>query len=309
MNQLEREIRRGIEASGPMPFAEFMDLALYHPQWGYYCRPRAPLGAHGDYFTNAQLQPVFGRLIARQIADWRDALGAPEDFTVVELGPGAGETSREIRAQLPGIRYIEVEKHSGALPDKLTGVVFSNEFFDALPVRVFRRTPHGTEERRVAVGTRGFVWEDGEASPEVVEAGQEALEWITRIAGALERGFVLTIDYGYTAAEISAGRFPQGSLMSYRGHTASDDVLRDPGERDITAHVDFTALAEHGAALGLRAEPLRTQAQFLLALGERDEFRSAIQASSEAEAARLRLQLKTLLFGLGETFRVLVQRK
>ena len=309
MTDLEREIRREILSSGPMPFERFMELALYHSQLGYYRRGRPPLGAEGDYFTNDQLQPVFGRLIARQIAAWREALGWPRDFTVVELGAGRGATADVIRAAIPEARYVAVEHGAGGLPERFIGVVFSNEFFDALPVRVYRATPQGLEERRVAAGAASFVWADGDASAAVVEVNDQAREWMARIARSLERGFVLTIDYGYTAAEIAAARFPQGSLMGYRRHAASADVLADPGGRDITAHVNFTALAEEGEKLGLRAGPLRTQAEFLLALGERDEFRESLAAPTEAEADRLRRQLKTLLFGLGETFRVLVQEK
>jgi SAM-dependent MidA family methyltransferase len=97
--------------------------------------------------------------------------------------------------------------------------------------------------------------------------------------------------------------------MSYRRHAALDDVLAEPGERDITAHVCFTALAEHGRAHGLEPVRLETLAQTLLAAGERDQFAAALSASPIEEEPRRRLQLKTLLFGMGETFRTLVQRK
>ena len=97
--------------------------------------------------------------------------------------------------------------------------------------------------------------------------------------------------------------------MSYRRHVPSGDVVADPGERDITAHVNFSALGEHAALLGLRPSPLLTQAQFLLSIGQQDEFASALEAPSEQEAVRHRLLLKTLLFGMGETFRVLQLEK
>jgi SAM-dependent MidA family methyltransferase len=115
---------------------------------------------------------------------------------------------------------------------------------------------------------------------------------------------VLTIDYGYTRSE--AIRFPNGTLMGYRRHTALEDVLQDPGLRDITAHVNFTALEEHGALRGLRTESFSTLAQLLLSAGEADQFAAALGPGNDL---RRRMQLKTLLFGMGETFRVLLQSR
>jgi SAM-dependent MidA family methyltransferase len=115
---------------------------------------------------------------------------------------------------------------------------------------------------------------------------------------------LLTIDYGFTRAE--SVRFRAGTLMSYHRHTAHEDVFRDPGERDITAHVNFTALEERGAELGLARENFLTLAQMLLAAGEEDQFAAALAGEDEV---RRRMQLKTLLFGMGETFRVLLQRR
>jgi len=131
--------------------------------------------------------------------------------------------------------------------------------------------------------------------------------WLARISAALEDGYLFTIDYGFTRGE--SIRFPAGTLMGYRKHTAHDDVLTDPGERDITAHVNFTALQEAGAARGLRTERFETLAQTLLAAGEADQFAAAIGSGGPAEELRRRMQLKTLLFGMGETFRVLLQRR
>ena len=97
--------------------------------------------------------------------------------------------------------------------------------------------------------------------------------------------------------------------MAYRRHTAREDVLEEPGERDITAHVNFTALQECGAACGLRTERFETLAQTLLLAGEPDQFAAALDAAGPGEQLRRRMQLKTLLFGMGETFRSLLQRR
>jgi SAM-dependent MidA family methyltransferase len=123
----------------------------------------------------------------------------------------------------------------------------------------------------------------------------------------LEDGYALTVDYGYTRAE--SIRFPEGTLMGYRRHTAREDVLEEPGERDITAHVNFTALQEAGAAHGLKTERFETLARTLLAAGEPDQFAAALGAADPREELRRRMQLKTLLFGMGETYRALLQRR
>ena len=142
-----------------------------------------------------------------------------------------------------------------------------------------------------------------------IEVNFEALSELERVAGVLRRGYILSIDYGYTAEEIAAGRrFTHGSLMAYENHQAKTDVLAEPGRRDMTAHVNFTALEERGRNLGFEPLGLRTQARFLLDLGEADNFAGALEGP-KSDAFQLRMQLKSLLFGMGETFRVLVQRK
>ena len=304
---LAGEIRR----AGPVPFRRFMEVALYHPEHGYYRRPRDPFGKHGDFFTAEQLQPVFGILMAARIRQLYRDMGEPAGFTVVELGAGRGE----MRAALSEWPYVPVDIDSGALPESFTGIVFSNEFFDALPVDVAVYDGQVYREQLVDFRDDAFAWRAGDpVRPELddyfrryfplpepgrwYEASLDALAWIDRIAQSLLGGYVFTIDYGYTRAE--SVRFPAGTLMGYRRHTARENVLEDPGARDITAHVNFTALEEHGAGRHLRRERLETLAQMLLASGEPDQFAAAIAAD--------RMQLKTLLFGMGESFRVLLQK-
>ena len=328
MTPVAEVIHEEIRAGGPISFRRFMDLALYHPEHGYYLRGEDPFGREGDFYTNSQLQPVFGRLIAQQIARWREEMGSPEEFTVVELGAGRGETLAEVKKALPAVRCLAVERTEGTLPKRFQGVVYSNEFFDALPVCLVEHGRGGLAEWLVDSREGGFEWLQGGGDVEPgladyisryaaglaegdrIEVNLKALDELERIAGALKRGYVLTIDYGYSAEEIAAGRrFPQGSLMAYERHQAREDVLSEPGMRDITAHVNFTALEKRGEELGLAPEGLRTQAQFLLGLGEADNFAAVIEAATDAEALQLRMQLKSLLFGMGETFRVLVQKK
>ena len=313
---LAAEIRR----NGPVTFRRFMDVALYHPEYGYYRRGRDPFGKEGDFYTAEQIQPVFGLLMAAQIRRLYRDMGEPRDFTVVELGAGR----REMTEAFAEWKYIPLDIDSNEMPEAFTGVIFSNEFFDALPVDAVIYKDGAFREQLVALEGDAFIWQTGEVVNRVTEdylrrfylapeegrwyeVNLESLVWLRRIAETLSKGYVLSIDYGYTRAE--SVRFPAGTLMGYRRHTAREDVLAEAGLRDITSHVNFTALQENGAECGLRTERFETLALTLLAAGEADQFAHALGTPGTPEELRRRMQLKTLLFGMGETFRVLLQRK
>jgi SAM-dependent MidA family methyltransferase len=262
---------------------------------------------------------VFGILMAAQIRALFQAMGEPRDFTLVELGAGR----REMAEAFAEWRYVPVDLDTPEPPTAVCGVVFSNEFFDALPVDVATFEGGMFREQRVTCRDGKFSWIPagpvGEEANQYLrsyfsepeegrwyEASLAAVEWTRRIAAMLTNGYVLTVDYGFTRAE--SVRFPAGTLMGYHRHTAREDVLTDPGHRDITAHVNFTALQEAGGATGLVSERFETLAQTLLAAGAADQFASVLAGGGETAELRRRMQLKTLLFGMGETFRVLLQR-
>jgi len=324
MTPIAEILRDRILRCGPISFPDFMEYALYHPDLGYYRRPallsRDPFGAAGDFYTAEQLQPVFGLLVAREIRHLFCGPGAPVNPQVVELGAGRGEMAAAFREW----RYHPVEVAVPHIPAPVTGLIFANEFFDALPVEVAVRAGGTFIEMRVGWDGRNFVWRRGGAVTEDsarylddfvmpvsegawVEAGLAALDHFRRAAAALHPGFFLVIDYGYDRRELV--RFPAGTLMSYRRHQASDDVLRDPGERDITAHVNFTALKQCAAECGLSLLREESLMAFLMRAGQSDQFAFVLDAADERESLRRRLQLKTLLFGMGETFRVLLWEK
>jgi SAM-dependent MidA family methyltransferase len=312
-------LRDEILSQGPIAFRRFMDVALYHPAYGYYTGRQDPFGKHGDFYTAEQMQPVFGILIAHLIAGLKQELGEPEDFSVVELGAGRGEMA----PALAPFRYVPVDV-GAEMPERITGVVFANEFFDALPVDVLVRREKGYREMRIGWRDDRFAWVEGpEAKGELavyaaqyggaleekglLEVNLDALRWVEKIAASLERGFLVAIDYGYTTRERL--RFPQGTLMSYRRHTAIENVIEEPGQRDITAHVDFSALEDRARACGLLRRRFEMLTQTLLREGETDQFAAALAAADEQQQARRRMQLKSLLFDLGETFRVLLVGK
>jgi SAM-dependent MidA family methyltransferase len=305
-----------IDRSGPIPFSRFMEVALYHSEFGYYRTHEDPFGTAGDFFTAEQLQPVFGRLLAAYLRTLRAELALTSPMTVVELGAGRAE----MRNAFSEFHYVPVDIGYGAMPERFTGVVFSNEFLDAVPVDVVVARAGAIVEMLVSFDSGRFRWVDGaevvrplaEAlgnleEGDVREVQTERLRWLDRIDASLESGFVVTIDYGFTRRELI--RFPLGTLMSYRRHQALDDVLAEPGNRDITAHVPFTDLQVRGEMLGWSTVTFEPLARLLLRAGELDQFESALAGDSERDRLKHRMQLKTLLFGMGETFRVLVQRK
>ncbi len=304
---LKSEIVEEIRVRGPISFRRYMELCLYHPRWGYYTSGRERFGKAGDYYTSAQLGPAFARLLARRFEQMRRELGAAE-FTVLEMGPGRGDFGRELRMAAPHLRYAPVEYGDPFPEAPFTGCIFGNEFFDALPVHVYR----SGREMLVSEQDGEFLWVEGSpvehAAPEY---SPDAQVWMRRFAGVLKRGFVLLLDYGYRGREVE--RFPDGTLMTYRRHAAFQDsraVFQDPGERDITAHVNFDLLIQAGAAAGLHEVRFETQGSYLVRLGEEDQFACVFpDCQTEAERVQASLLLKNLIFGIGETMRVLEMEK
>ena len=202
-------------------------------------------------------------------------------------------------------------------------IVFANEFFDALPLEVI--SPQG--ELRISEKEGRFIETWSPASPhelefldrysvhpeadERVEAPLSAQRYLSQIAAAIQRGFIIAVDYGYTRQEQLAGRH-RGTIAACRQHSVSANPYEAPGEQDITAHVNFTALAAAAEQNGMQAYPLLTQAQFLLGIGEHNQFADAFEdCQLPQERAKVALQLKHLVTpaGLGETFHVLIVSK
>jgi SAM-dependent MidA family methyltransferase len=223
-------------------------------------------------------------------------------------------------------RVSSVDELPRAIP---AGCIFSNELLDALPVhRVILENGAlweiyvGIEDERLTevrgepstpaleryFQEQGITLEEGQHA----EVCFEACDWIENAGRALERGFVLTIDYGHEARALYAEHHNRGTLLAYRDHTVSENLLDAPGEQDLTAHVNFTALDLWGRRAGLVRTGLVTQSQFLVALGRENEFGDLYEpGQTEMEKLRARLLLKNLIHpeGLGEKFQVFIQHK
>jgi SAM-dependent MidA family methyltransferase len=347
-----------IRAEGAVTFAEFMRECLYHPAHGYYSRPSAR--RFGDYYTSVDVHPIFGRLLARQLAEMWELLGSPRPFFVVEAGAGVGRlaghildfSAREFTEFYAALEYVAVERsaarraeHASHLADHFAagrvssaaelpraisaGCIFSNELLDALPVHLvvmergtLREVFVGFENGRLVEvpGTlstpaleqyfqeQGIILADGQQA----EVCFEACDWIERAGSALERGFLLTIDYGHEARALYDEHHNRGTLLAYRDHAVNENLLDVPGEQDLTSHVNFTAMDLCGLRAGLQRTGLVTQSQFLVALGRNNEFADLYEpGQTEMEKLRARLLLKNLIHpeGLGEKFQVLIQHK
>jgi SAM-dependent MidA family methyltransferase len=354
---LREKIEREIRECGPIPFSRYMELCLYHPEFGYYSRNAEQFGKAGDFYTSSDVHAVFGRLLARQFEEMWRVLGSPEQIEILELGPGRGlfaqdvldwsekkfpeffralhysleESSPALRQRLQATLEQHFAAGKAALGDSASTkadvsrplIVFANEFFDALPVEVL--SPEGV--LRISAQDGRFVETWIPASPEELEfldrysmhpeAGErvEALliaqRYLSQVAATMQRGFIIVIDYGYTRQEQLAGGH-HGTIAAYRHHSVSANPYEAPGEQDITAHVNFTALAAAAAEQGMLPQPLLTQSQFLLGIGERTQFADAFaECQLPQERAKFALQLKHLVTptGMGETFRVLIASK
>ncbi len=202
-------------------------------------------------------------------------------------------------------------------------IIFANEFFDALPVEILG--PQGELRISVRDGRLVEAWAPASAEElkfldrygvhpergERTEAPLVAQQFMARMAASLQRGFLIAIDYGYTRQEQLAGRH-RGTVIAYRQHSASPNPYQAPGEQDITAHVNFTALAAAAEQNGMQVQPLVTQSQFLLGIAEENQFADAFEECRlPQERVKVALQLKHLVTpaGMGENFHVLVASK
>ena len=282
-----------------------------------------------EHMEIVELGPGRG-LFARDVLDWSKKkfpeFFAALHYVLVESSPALREALRERLTEHIAAGKASVQgslPSCGEAPTGVSTIVFANEFFDALPVEVVDHRG----ELRVGASDGRFRETFAPPRPELlhyleqysvapeeherVEAAPAAQEWMERIAERIARGFAVVIDYGYTQAEQKAGRH-RGTVMSYRQHTASDDPYAAPGEQDITAHVNFTALRAAGESAGLDPLGLVTQAQFLMGIGEENQFSDAFEdCRLPQEQAKVAIQLKHLVTpaGMGETFHVLIMSR
>jgi len=339
-----------------------MELALYHPQYGYYMRQSGGpdherIGWVGDFYTSSDVHPILGHAIAAQARQMDELLGCPTPFTIVEMGGGKGLLARDCLAAIHAerddfasrVRYLLIERSpamqeqqrrnlapwfsnpglvtwmeglDGLASQSVTGLFFSNELIDAFPVHRVQVKNGRTEELYVDYRDGGFVgclrplstealaqylqplnatWPEGYRT----EVNLLAMNWMEQVARLMDRGFVLTIDYGHTAQDLYGPERKDGTFLCYFQQRTNDDPFIRIGEQDMTSHVDFSSLASVGETQGLHVTGFTNQMSFLMGLGVEKMIEKLEPESPEFRAAIHLLKPD----GMGSTFKVLVQHK
>ncbi|MGQ3683829.1 MAG: class I SAM-dependent methyltransferase [Candidatus Loosdrechtia sp.] len=346
-----------IVKEGKITFARFMEMALYHPQYGYYNSEKERIGKSGDYYTSPTVHKMFGELIAKQLKEMWRTMGRGQ-FTVAEIGANSGwlchDIIHSVRKKYPDfydhLHYCIIETnpyagdkqrlllnssgpadkkvswHSytkdGFSFDKIEGCFLSNEFVDALPVHRLRVKNKVLKEIYVGYNGVNFFETEGEVSTHLIkeylerlplslQEGQEcevnlcAVDWLKHISEKLQKGFVITIDYGDTIDRIYREGSLSGTVRCFYKHTVNRDYYHRPGEQDITAHVDFTTLMDMGKVFGLEVTGFTKQSHYFIALGILERLNTM---KNDLDTI---LKVKNLFHpeGMGEVFKVLIQHK
>lgn len=336
-----------------MYFDEFVARALYDPEFGYYTASTHPAGKEGDYVTSPSLSPLFSYALGRLATEFLSRFG-DEVCAIVDIGSGDGSLLRQLRRELPTADAertvliaidrrtagstadgdVRMEPSLNAIPRHQPLLIMSNELFDAFPFARLVRREEGLRELMVSSDADGVLqWSEAPARSRYVEylsdrtvelqVGQFAdvsLEWgsfYRSICERVDHGLLVTFDYGFAQERLfdpRARRF--GTAAAYRNQRGHRDLLRDPGEQDLTAHVNFSDLITAGEQAGFQTILWTRQARFLLSLGaaEHPSVATPIQSAAGADpvaAFDARDEARRLLLpdGIGQDIRVLVQEK
>lgn len=346
---LEQCIMDEIKAKGPIPFARFMELALYAPGYGYYVGGKEKLGSKGDFVTAPEISSLFSICIARQCVQVLKGLNSgvilelgagtaalciallqeleradalPEYYYILDVSPDLKIKQKErIAEQIPHLLHKIV--WLDCLPQPLTGVIIANEVIDAFPVHRFQSTTDGIKEFYININQERFCWELKNPCDSLQE-GLEMIDvhfplryeseynfliqgFIKSLSETLERGALLLFDYGFPRNEYYHPDRSMGTLMCHYQHRAHGNPLILLGLQDITAHVDFTCIAQAAQNCNLDIAGFTHQASFLLSCGILD----ILQVQSAQDKFRLANQVKILTSPneMGELFKAMALTK
>ena len=335
---LQERIRREITTTGGwVPFARYMELALYAPGLGYYMAGQRRFGAAGDFITAPEMGSVFAAVLARSLTPYLGRDG------ILEFGAGSGALAAQLHAYLPDIPYtildlspsLQAEQRAvlptvrqrQSLPEHWHGVVLANELLDALPVTVVEKCSDGLLHELGVIWQEGdFAWatnpnplEDADLAPLQpyaaawptgyrTELCPRATAWLRTIAASLQQGALVLVDYGHEAREYYHPQRSMGTLRGYYRHHVLDDPFFWPGLCDLTAHVNFSDLLDEAANAGLQVAWYGNLARFLIDHGLPEVYAELLAQAGAEGALALNNEVKrlTLPQEMGESFKVLV---
>ena len=319
-----------------------MNAALYDEAAGYYKRTDLKRwGREGDYRTSPERSTLFGATFARYFAKLYIELQQPPEWTIVEAGGGARDFAtivmRVLRELFPRVfqatRYVHIEStvELQELSPIKAGVFFSNEVLDAFPVHCLTRTGDELSELYVTLSAdEKFVWSNGPLSTpallefcdeysveleegQIVEINLGIDDWLKSVAAKLERGYLITVDYGAESYDLyDVALRPQGTLRGFSRHGFVDDVLVQPGDYDITTTINWSQVQAVGSRLGFTTVEFEPQDRFLLNAGLLEEIqREMSRLSSDAAKLSLTAGAREMILpgGMGSSFQVLVQKR
>lgn len=344
-------IKKKIACEGPISFRDFMEMALYYPGLGYYTSERTKIGKSGDFYTSACVNPIFGAMVAKQIEEMAALLGEKEftiveygagtgllcrdilnylennkdlysrlNYCIIEKSPAMREIAAKCLCEKKITWYENSESLSG-----INGCVLSNELVDNLAVH---QVVMQEELMEIFVDDNGeFVEVLKPARPELknylaelkitlpegfrTEINLDAIDWMKEISARLNKGYVITIDYGYPSSELYDNCRNKGTLTCFHKHSTNRKPYTAVGEQDITAHVNFSALCLWGYKNGLDFCGYRDQGDFLLALGFKEQMKQyrINQAHDLLKYEKEAVISNLLIEDMGRKFKVLIQQK
>lgn len=340
-----------IKKNGPLSFRDFMEMALYHPKLGYYNSSQDKIGANGDFYTSPYISASFGVMIAKQIEEmWGILEKKPFKIIEYGAGTGILchdilDYLKNNPALYNDLTYCIIEKSSNMremekkhlhekvrwynkiqdIPE-INGCILSNELVDNFSIHqvimedklmeVFVDYKDSSFTEILKLARKELVDYFSELEIQLpkgfrTEVNLEAISWIKQVAQSLNRGYVITIDYGTSSSELYNIRRSSGTLLCYNKHHSDTSPYQNIGEQDITTHTNFSALQHWGLKYGLEYSGIVNQANFLLALGIK-EYNDAALISNQSNLQSVTHEAMInyrLLVDMGMRFKVLIQQK